>query len=162
MCHAWECTFIGLGVMSAKFSALCWPAFRRTDLGVSRLWYSICIGVCRWDCGLVCSEAKTECENRKQLVLGGAKVDKQQSVMRRVAKPRSDSDIDLVGNHHDALEEEGAASSTSPPPKEKEKRHEEQIVRKQVTITVQPGVKPKPASKKKRPTPSDLVRFILC
>ena len=63
-------------------------------------------------------------------------MDKQQSVMRRVAKPRSDSDIDLVGNHHDALEEEGAASSTSPPPKEKEKRHEEQIVRKQVTITV--------------------------
>ena len=81
--------------------------------------------------------------------------------MRRSGgKPRSDSDIDLVGNHQDAGEDEAAAMSSSPPVKEKEKRSETHTVQKQVTITVQPGVKPKPTNKKKRPTPSDLVRIV--
>lgn len=77
--------------------------------------------------------------------------------MRR-SKGRTDSP-DVTGGSLNAVDStELAASASDESPSTSSKKHETENIKKQVTITVQPGVKPKPTVKKKRSTPSaDLV-----
>lgn len=76
--------------------------------------------------------------------------------MRR-SKGRTDSpDVSSPNQHVDVGEATGQEDS---PSTSTTKKHDPEM-KKQVTITVQPGVKPKPV-KKKRPAPSaELVRII--
>lgn len=76
--------------------------------------------------------------------------------MRR-SKGRTDSpDVGTGNNNADSGEATAALPEDSP--SSSSKKHEPEYIKKQVTITVQPGVKPKPTVKKKRSTPSaDLV-----
>ena len=79
--------------------------------------------------------------------------------MRR-SKGRTDSPDVTNVNHNAELGEataQGQDESLQSSSSQRDKKHEPEI-KKQVTITVQPGVKPKPTVKKKRSTPSaDLV-----
>lgn len=78
--------------------------------------------------------------------------------MRR-SKGRTDSPEITGANSHNAEFGEATALPTAEETvSSSNKKHETENIKKQVTITVQPGVKPKPTVKKKRSTPSaDLV-----
>jgi len=77
--------------------------------------------------------------------------------MRR-SKGRTDSP-DVTGGCLNAVDTtDPAVAATDDSSSTSSKKHETENIKKQVTITVQPGVKPKPTVKKKRSTPSaDLV-----
>lgn len=81
--------------------------------------------------------------------------------MRR-SKGRTDSpDVSSPNQNVDVGEATGQAVEDSPSTSTTKDRKHDPEMKKQVTITVQPGVKPKPV-KKKRPAPSaELVRIYL-
>jgi hypothetical protein len=82
--------------------------------------------------------------------------------MRR-SKGRTESPEVASQNHNlDVGEATGHAIEDSPSTSTHKDRKHDPEMKKQVTITVQPGVKPKPTVKKKRSAPSaDLVRIYL-